>query len=89
MNITFATLPGVRAFTNRMRSQFVAQRKTIPAAFEKRTHFSHLQAGWRVNPVNGRLEMHWHADNEPPAEVMSPVEKLGMVLAVYQSGRMI
>jgi hypothetical protein len=88
MNITFATLPGVRAFANRARGRLAMQRNSVSAVAEK-LHLSNLHADWRVNPVNGRLEMHWHADNEPPAPALSPVEKLGMVLAVYQSGRMV
>lgn len=89
MNITFATLPGVRAFANRACGRLNTQRNIVSAAPEKQHLLSNLQADWRVNPVNGRLEMHWHADNEPPAEALSQVEKLGMVLAVYQSARMI
>jgi hypothetical protein len=89
MNITFATLPGVRAFATRTRGRLGLQRNIVAAIAEKQPLFANLHADWRVNPVNGRLEMHWHAGNEPPAETLSQVEKLGMVLAVYQSGRMI
>jgi hypothetical protein len=89
MNITFATLPGVRAFANRARGRLAVQRNSVSAAPQKQHLFSNLQADWRVNPVNGRLEMRWHADNEPPAPALDRVEKLGLVLAVYQSGRMI
>jgi len=88
MNITFATLPGVCAFAVRAHRRFVTQRRIVSAA-EKQAHIPNLRADWHVNPDNGRLEMHCHADNEPPAETLSQVEKLGMVLAVYQSGRAI
>ena len=96
MTLQFFTLPGSRRGPQiappKHNSAFADLRRERDRLFTKSSRPNRIRfvAAWPVSGETGRLECIWTADAEPGTEggLRRMIERAGLLLAVYQHGRL-